>query len=499
MTIAPKKKTTSSSGSERNSITSRQATPEPENGVQKNCTRSPSEISATTAAALVLRSKLAKRGGCRVLADTAVQHIDQQLDEPHAPKISTTPSEPKIKPVDKGKKAKKTVSFAQDQATQNNKAECSTGYNSDDEYGEGFRNDELETDFVRRMKKDRGFDIVEMDGDGNCMFRAVAHQVYGDQKWHDEVRKLCMDYLAKNKAEFSSFVTEDINEYIERKRKLDVHGNHLELQVITEIYARPIEIYQYNTKPMKSFTPAHPLETPGQANAPIRLSYHGKTHYNAVVDPFNPTIGVGLGLPELNPGEADRNLMADALHESESQDIEEAMLKDKLSMSDRERTEKEINDAEYLKGRANETSQNSETFANAKQESHQSSTKEQHSVVSTCSHTSYGVKRGASSPNLPGCSHEDPQGSYTKSRKLVVESTSMPNIDNCEPGPSTSWASRESSSYKNDCTTKNSGLYEELLSAQSFDNDESDLARAIALSSKEYMDSLSKNRADESD
>lgn len=37
-------------------------------------------------------------------------------------------------------------------------------------------------------------------------------------------------------------------------------------------------------------------------NEPIRISYHGNVHYNSIVDPFKATIGVGLGLPGLQPG-----------------------------------------------------------------------------------------------------------------------------------------------------------------------------------------------------
>ena len=37
-------------------------------------------------------------------------------------------------------------------------------------------------------------------------------------------------------------------------------------------------------------------------NAPIRLSYHGNVHYNSVIDPYNPTVGVGLGLAGYKPG-----------------------------------------------------------------------------------------------------------------------------------------------------------------------------------------------------
>ena len=40
----------------------------------------------------------------------------------------------------------------------------------------------------------------------------------------------------------------------------------------------------------------------GSGDIPIRVSYHGNVHYNAIVDPNNPAFGLGLGLPDLTPG-----------------------------------------------------------------------------------------------------------------------------------------------------------------------------------------------------
>ena len=37
-------------------------------------------------------------------------------------------------------------------------------------------------------------------------------------------------------------------------------------------------------------------------NEPIRLSYHCSIHYNSIIDPWRPTAGHGLGLPDLEPG-----------------------------------------------------------------------------------------------------------------------------------------------------------------------------------------------------
>jgi len=47
---------------------------------------------------------------------------------------------------------------------------------------------------------------------------------------------------------------------------------------MSEIYGRPIEIYSYSNQPMRTFH-----EHCDNKVEPIRLSYHGKSHYNAVV------------------------------------------------------------------------------------------------------------------------------------------------------------------------------------------------------------------------
>ena len=52
---------------------------------------------------------------------------------------------------------------------------------------------------------------------------------------------------------FSQYVTEEITEYVERKRFLGVHGNHLEIQALSEMYNRPIHIYCYSAEPINIF------------------------------------------------------------------------------------------------------------------------------------------------------------------------------------------------------------------------------------------------------
>lgn len=132
------------------------------------------------------------------------------------------------------------------------------------------------------MRK-KGFIVKKMDEDGACLFRAVADQVYGDQEMHGVVRKHCMDYIvsydttcymftiaagnsnfviillrldmterrlfqASNKEFFRNFVAaEDFSNYVNRKRLEYVHGNHIEMHAMSEMYNRSIQLYCYST------------------------------------------------------------------------------------------------------------------------------------------------------------------------------------------------------------------------------------------------------------
>ena len=60
-------------------------------------------------------------------------------------------------------------------------------------------------------------------------------------------------FQAQNGDYFSQYITEDIRDYVTRKRYLGVHGNHLEIQALSEMYNRPIHIYCYSAEPINIF------------------------------------------------------------------------------------------------------------------------------------------------------------------------------------------------------------------------------------------------------
>ncbi|KAK6176369.1 hypothetical protein SNE40_014669 [Patella caerulea] len=219
--------------------------------------------------------------------------------------------------------------------------ECS-GYNSGDEYiappPRSDNEEELERWFEAALKEKKGFNIKKMGEDGACLFRSIADQVYGDQEMNGVVRKHCIDYMAKNSDFFSQYVTEDFFTYLNRKRHDNCHGNHLEMQAMSELFNRRVEVYQYSLEPINIF---HGDGTYSE-NEPIRISYHRNAHYNSIVDPYKATIGVGLGLPGFQPGLAENNLMQDAKKQSEEYHIEKAMLEDKMRETDWELTQDTI-------------------------------------------------------------------------------------------------------------------------------------------------------------
>lgn len=215
-----------------------------------------------------------------------------------------------------------------------------SGYNSGDEHlqpkealitvDEWQQRDEQ---FAKCMTEN-GYVLKTVEEDGACLFRAISLQIYGDEEMHDVIRQHTMDYISKNREYFSHFVTEDINNYIKRKRRKDSHGNHIEIQAMSEIYSRPVEVYCYKPTPINIFN----SEQLNNGYAPLRLSYQRGSHYNAIIDPYNATVGVGLGLagykPEMQTTEAARL--------SEQVEIEQTMFEDKLKTTDWEATNEAI-------------------------------------------------------------------------------------------------------------------------------------------------------------
>ncbi|KAL6005342.1 hypothetical protein ACLOJK_005908 [Asimina triloba] len=209
------------------------------------------------------------------------------------------------------------------------------GYNSADEHGPcfgSFYNDaEKECQFELDIWRAKGLVVKRMLEDGNCLFRAVADQVYGDTEAYDLTRQMCIDYMERERDHFSQFIKEGFTSYCKRKRRdkwvnelnlwlvlvtavemqlaslyLTVYGNNVEIQALSEMYNRPIHIYSYST------------------------------------DPCRLNIGAGLGFSSLRGANVDKDQVKAAIREQQDQQINNALLAEARFYSDLELTEKEI-------------------------------------------------------------------------------------------------------------------------------------------------------------
>lgn len=153
-----------------------------------------------------------------------------------------------------------------------------------------------ETDraFRAALLRVQGMRVVDCKADGNCMFRAVSHQMYGTEDRHVEIRREVCRYMLGQCERFKWLVdpptVEEFRAYV-RKRERPVFqgtgewGDHAEIIALEEAYDRPIEIYAPSDGPHKPRKTHISGELPKELEfvTPIRLHYQGNNHYNSIV------------------------------------------------------------------------------------------------------------------------------------------------------------------------------------------------------------------------
>ena len=72
-------------------------------------------------------------------------------------------------------------------------------------------------------------DMLIMQGDGNCQFRAVSFGLYGTEGRHAEVRSRAISFMKRNPAAFAVFLGEDYAQYLDSMARLGTWGDELTL------------------------------------------------------------------------------------------------------------------------------------------------------------------------------------------------------------------------------------------------------------------------------
>ena len=144
---------------------------------------------------------------------------------------------------------------------------------------------------------DRVWMVKNVSDDMHAMFRAIAHQLYGDESLHAMIREACCDYIQVYSDKFISLLHEPVNTYINNLR-LGRLGSQIELNAICNIYNIPLKVYTcYVMNSVGEFKPVILREDLSNYRIPIQISSHFYTQFGSIIEE-----GIS-GLINLPPGE----------------------------------------------------------------------------------------------------------------------------------------------------------------------------------------------------
>ena len=132
-----------------------------------------------------------------------------------------------------------------------------------------------------------GLKIVQVSGDGNCFFRAIADQLEGDEEEHRKYRNAVVQYMLKNRETFEAFVEDDVpfDKYCRSMEKDGTWAGHMELQAASLVTRCNICIH-------RSMSPRWYIRNfDGHGVCTLHLSYHDGKHYNSVRSKEDPCEG----------------------------------------------------------------------------------------------------------------------------------------------------------------------------------------------------------------
>lgn len=153
---------------------------------------------------------------------------------------------------------------------------------------QGKKTDKVFQDY---LLNEFGLEIVEMAGDGNCLFRSIAHQLENNPSLHMKYRQEVTRYIASKRKHFELFLEDDelFDDYIARMRVFGTWGGHPELYAASQLYKINIAVYQWQApKYVINFDPSIHEDRSGIASneksiRTIKLSFHGECHFNSII------------------------------------------------------------------------------------------------------------------------------------------------------------------------------------------------------------------------
>ena len=145
--------------------------------------------------------------------------------------------------------------------------------------------EKLRDKLVERLR-DFGLQEFEVAGDGNCQYRALAHQLFDDVELHADVRRTVCRQLAAEADRYRGFVaTEDDVDYEAWVARMACEGewaDHVTLQAAADAYGTRIcLVTSYEDRGILRVEPAAPIDEKEPRTA--WLAFWAEIHYSSIV------------------------------------------------------------------------------------------------------------------------------------------------------------------------------------------------------------------------
>ncbi|KAG6971188.1 hypothetical protein JG688_00004537 [Phytophthora aleatoria] len=148
---------------------------------------------------------------------------------------------------------------------------------------------------MRRQLADVGCKLHEVEADGNCLFRALGDQLYGDQHQHEEAREKIVSYLEQHRDDFEPFMEDEekfekvavARKYCERMREDGTWGGNQELYAAARLFQVYVVVHQDQPSARIMVIECDRLKP----TRFVHVAYHGEDHYDSVRalrDPMDP-------------------------------------------------------------------------------------------------------------------------------------------------------------------------------------------------------------------
>ena len=147
---------------------------------------------------------------------------------------------------------------------------------------------------LQKQLRERNLKLVNVNGDGNCFFRAIAHQLYGDESQHQMVREEAVQEVIKNSNRYRNFIAGSFDKYVsnlstdrEWADNAAIQATSNAFRISTEILNDSERIPSYTILPFDKDSVASPQH--------VVVGYIGNVHYVSTEfhEPFPPAMWGG--------------------------------------------------------------------------------------------------------------------------------------------------------------------------------------------------------------